>query len=163
MPLGLAVAFKILARYTDGTVQDVTAQATLALDDPSVSALDGQLALRGLLAGRTTLRACFAGLTIAAPVEVTPPVLQAIEISGADASVARGSLLRFRATGVRTDGVTLDLTDAVTWSSDDTQLAYVSSCIAPGAVLAWRVGTVIIRATDPATLAVGTFELTIHP
>lgn len=160
LPLGLSAPFQVLARFTDGTLRDVTAQAAVEVADAAVAALDGA-ALRGLAPGATRLTARFAGLSAEAPLQVAPAALVSIAVTCPKGHVKRGDLLLLSAAGTFSDGSVQDLTAQVSWLSGDTKLAVVSSYIMPGAVLAFDAGTVTLTAIDPASQVSGSFELVI--
>ena len=150
-PAGLATPFQVLATFTDGTTRDVSSQADVSVADDGVAALKGHTQLQGLLAGLTELRASFAGLTAAAPVQVTPVALAALTLACPHGHLPRGVLARFAAIGTFTDGASADVTAQVTWISSDVRLAVVSTYLMPGAILPYGAGTVTITAIDPAT------------
>ncbi|MDA8106593.1 MAG: Ig-like domain-containing protein [Nitrospiraceae bacterium] len=55
------------------------------------------------------------------------PVLVSIEVSPANPSIPLGASQQFTATGIFSDRTTLDITEAVTWSSSDASVATVSN------------------------------------
>lgn len=161
MPLGLTAPITVLATFTDGSVRDVTAEAGLEVLDPTVATVDasgtlrvlaaGAKELRGLTPGATELRASYAGLSAAAPVQITAAVLVSIAITPPHGAIKTGSLYDFSATGTYSNGDVLDLTLALTWSSADQELARVYRELGPNVLLARLPGTVAISATDPAS------------
>lgn len=172
MPLGVAADVHLLATFTDGSVADVTAEAVLTVADAAVATVDGAGSIgilsasarkvRGLAAGRTELQAAYAGLTAAAPVEVLPAALAAITVSGPSGAAKKGEILFLTAQGTFTDGSVQDVTGQVTWTSGDQAVALVYDFIAPGAVLAYDVGTATVTAIDPVTQVSAAYELTVR-
>lgn len=160
LPLGVATALQVTARFTDGTERDVTAEAALEVINAAIALLDGT-ALRGQLTGYTELRASYAGLSVSALVQVTQAAVQSITLTPNNAAVRRGDLVCFTATATMTDGTTRDVTELVTWTSADPTLAVVSSRIMAGAVLALKAGTVTITALDPVSQVSTSFLLVI--
>jgi hypothetical protein len=171
MPLGLTAPITVLATFSDGSVRDVTAEAGLEVLDPAVATVDvsgtlrilaaGAKELRGLATGATELRASYAGLSDAAPVQITAAALVSIEITPPHGAVKSGFLYDFTATGTYSNGDVLDLTLALTWSSGDQELARVYTDLGPNVLLARLPGTVAISATDPATQVTATIDWVI--
>lgn len=171
MPLGLTAPITVLATFSDGSVRDVTAEAGLEVLDPTVATVDvsgtlrilaaGAKELRGLATGATELRASYAGLSDAAPVQITAAALVSIQITPPHGAVKGGFLYDFTATGTYSNGDVLDLTLALTWSSGDQELARVYTDLGPNVLLARLPGTVAISATDPATQVTATIDWVI--
>lgn len=171
MPLGLTAPITVLATFTDGSVRDVTAEAGLEVLDPTVATVDasgtlrvlaaGAKELRGLTPGATELRASYAGLSAAAPVQITAAVLVSIAITPPHGAIKSGFLYDFSAAGTYSNGDVLDLTMTLTWSSGDQELARVYRELGPNVLLARLPGTVAISATDPASGVTASVDWTI--
>ncbi len=85
-----------------------------------------------------------------------PPALESIAVTPKTASIAEGSTQQFTATGTYSDGSTADLTESVTWTSSNPDVAIIT---ASGLATGVSEGTVTITAasngvTDTATLTV---------
>ncbi len=85
-----------------------------------------------------------------------PPLLTSIEVEPETASIVIDSTQQFTATGTYSDGSTADLTESVTWTSSNEQVAIIDTS---GLATGKAVGETIITAasndvTDTATLTV---------
>jgi phospholipase C len=87
----------------------------------------------------------------------TPPVLQTISVSPADAQLALGLSRQFTASGLYSDGTTSDLTSQVTWSCSTPAVAKVT---AGGQVSAVGTGSTLIRAALKSVSGSTTLQVT---
>lgn len=120
--VGLQRTLHVDARYTDGSLVDVTAQVTWSIADPTIVALDG-IMLHALKAGATYLDATFQGETTRLMVTVTAAVLTSIAVDPPTPHLVPGLALDLTASGTFSDGAVLDVTDSVEWSSDAPSIA----------------------------------------
>jgi trimeric autotransporter adhesin len=150
LPVGTSIALSASAILTDDVVIDVTEEASWELDNPDLAFItEGELiplALEGVLAGTTTLRVEYAGLSREAPVVLTDAALLHVELLPLDWSVPMGTEQQFYFFGTYTDGVRLDLTEQATWGTTQPEVAY-SSISQPGLFSGLSVGTTTISAT----------------
>lgn len=149
---GTCQQFYATGTYSDGSTQDVTAQATWTSADAAVAAVSNVPASKGLTsalaAGTTLVTATFGGMSGNAALTVTPATLVTIELTPTDPSIPKGLAQQFNATGVYTDGSTQDLTAAATWTSSDTAVAAVSNAPASiGRASGLAAGTAVITAS----------------
>ncbi|PKA05654.1 hypothetical protein CH375_04025 [Leptospira ellisii] len=129
---GLNSNFTATGHYTDGTSRDLTSQATWASSDTSVATASNASGTNGKVTavqnGTAQITASWGGIQSSnTTVTVTAAVLNSIEISPANFSMAKGNTKQFTATGVYSDTTTLDVTTQVTWTSSDTSKATVSN------------------------------------
>jgi len=68
---GKRAQVSVVAEYSDGTTKDVTSEATYAMQDDSIAAIDASGRLLGIRAGTTGLNAEFEGLSASADVKVS--------------------------------------------------------------------------------------------
>jgi hypothetical protein len=125
--------------FTDNTVQDLTTQAAWSSSDPAkatIGASDGLALSAGV--GPATITASFGGKSGSTVLTVTNAVLQDIDITPAIPTVALGTSQQFTATGTYSDNTTEDLTATVSWSSDNTAVATVSSGLANSVGTGWH-------------------------
>ncbi len=101
--------------YSNGTSQDITAQATWASNTTNTTAIGGLIT--AVSVGDPTITASLSGITGSTSVTVTGPTLVSIAITPLTATVAAGSTQQFTATGTYTDNSTQNITTSVTWSS----------------------------------------------
>ncbi len=134
VPLGATLAFTLTGRFSDGSAQDLTSQATFTSTNASVASVSNASGSTGRLTaltrGTTSLEATFGALSTATTVTVSDAVLSRVELTPQPLSLAKFTRARLTATGVWTDGATQNLTSSCTWQSQSPTLAQVSN--APG-------------------------------
>lgn len=134
VPLGATLAFTLTGRFSDGSAQDLTSQATFTSTSPSVASISNASGsvgrLTALTRGTTAIEATFGALGTATTVTVSDAVLSRVELTPQPLSLAKLTRTRLTATGVWTDGATQNLTASCTWQSQSPTLAQVSN--APG-------------------------------
>jgi hypothetical protein len=143
---GTTQRFLVRAIFSDSSQQDVTANALLSLQSPTIAeftATRGEV--RGLSSGRTNVNASYSGRTASASLNVTPAVLTRIDLTPNTASFPKGTRLQFTATGVYSDGRTQNLTSSAQWNvAEPTILAIDQAGLGEGL----RVGTTSVSATS---------------
>lgn len=173
VPTGFTTQFRLIGTYADAHVEDLTGDARTEWTSasPTVATISNETGLRGLAtalaAGSAEIRAQFGGMTATSTLRVADATLSAIAVTPASVTVTRGGSVRLRATGVFSDMTTMDLSDVVTWESQDTARAVVSSArgtagvvtvaasASPGAVvITARRGTVASTATITINMTV---------
>jgi hypothetical protein len=150
--------------FSDGTSRDVTAAATWVSMQPAIAGVSDAGATRGQVtgvgAGTATIQATFGGLTGSVAVTVTQATLASIQVTPFNQTVPAGSTVNFVATGLLTDGTSVNLTAAASWTSSDPTVAAVSNAAATrGLSTALAAGTVTITATSGGVS--GTTMLTV--
>ncbi|MGO9464847.1 MAG: kelch repeat-containing protein, partial [Isosphaeraceae bacterium] len=117
------------ATYSDGSIQNITAQvawASATTSDAIITPATGLAA--GVAPGTSLITASLNGLTSPPLVlTVAAPTLQSIAVSAANPSVVAGFRDRFTAMGTYSDGSTTNLTSQVTWYSAMTSVASIST------------------------------------
>ncbi len=147
LPAGSDVMLRIDGFYSDGSQQNLSAQARWQIDTPTVASLEGDL-LRGHASGDAILRADVGGLSIEVPVRVTDAVLSRLELDLGAADLPTGLSRPLRALGHFSDGSLRDLTAQVIWrSSDDARLAIANAVGSEGLATALAAGSVTVGAT----------------
>jgi hypothetical protein len=140
------------ATYSDGTVQDVTANTTWttgAVATASVGTVDlakGQVV--GVAAGSTFVTANYGILTQTVPVTVVTRTVSSIAITPVSSTVTSGSQRAFTATATFSDNTTADITEKAVWVSDKTSVAALADNVnQPGQIVAVESGTANLSAT----------------
>jgi 6-phosphogluconolactonase (cycloisomerase 2 family)/uncharacterized protein YjdB len=156
-PLGRTLQLTATATYTDGTSADVTRSVTWTSQAPSVATVSAAGVVSPVATGTATIGAALAGHADSTSVTVAPPALLSIAVSPKSGSVPVGLTTPFAASGTFTDGVSRDVTGAVTWTSSNAAVATVGA--STGVARGVAAGTVTITATssagsDTASLAV---------
>ena len=131
VPLGRTQQFTAKGNYSNGTSQDITAQALWTSSNGSAATVSNAAGSKGLAStvalGSTTIGAAFEGVTGTTTMTVTPGVLATIAVTPADPSVPLGRTQQFAAVGGFTDGAIRDVTTDATWTSSATAVATVSN------------------------------------
>ena len=153
LPIGSSQPFTATGTYSDGTILDVTSNATWSIDgDGGLAIVSNAAGSAGLVtaeaAGVATLRARLGAQSATAQLTISLATLRSIAIVPATLAVTIGVRRALAATGTFSDGTTLDLTTAAIWTSSDATIAAVSN--APGAqgqLVATGAGSATITAT----------------
>jgi uncharacterized protein YjdB len=150
---GLSEQLSAKATYSDGTVQDITSQATWQSSDSTIATVSTSGLLTSLKAGTVTITASLSGASGTTSVTVTSAILTAISVGVPSPSLALGETEQLSATGLYSDNSTQDLTSQVSWQSSDASVASVNST---GLVTAIKKGSVSVTATYHSLSGAGT-------
>lgn len=130
-PLGSSRQFFALGHYTDGSTQNLTNAVTWGSANPSVATISNAAGSKGLTTtlsvGSSSITAGFGGFNGSAMLNVIQSVLTRIDVTPANTSTALGYTRQFIAIGTYNDGTTQVLSDTVTWSSSDENVALISN------------------------------------
>ncbi len=159
---GLNQQFSALARFADGSTQDVTALAGWSSTSASVASIGPTGLATTTTPGTTNIVASIGTVSGSAALTVNPAVLTSISVTPGTAAVAAGLTQQFLANGSYTNGTTKDVSALATWSSSNAALASVG---ATGLATTSTTGIVTIQATlgtvsGSATLTVNSATLT---
>lgn len=115
---GTTGLFRLQGTFSDGSSQDLTADATLTVKDSAIARLTTPKGTAVALApGQTVINASLAGQSAQAELTVTAATLSRIDVTPRPASLAKGTTVQFTATGVFSDGTSQNLTTGVVWSA----------------------------------------------
>jgi 6-phosphogluconolactonase (cycloisomerase 2 family) len=156
--LGLSQAYTATGTFvtpgsTTTTTMDLTSQVTWSVPaSQTVASIDstGLLTTNGTGQGQgtTTVTAALCGVSGTTGVTVGPPVAASLQISPDSPTLAVGQTLDFTAVVVNTDGSTSPVTPPITWASDTTTVATITSEPAgDGLAMALASGTAMISAS----------------
>ena len=163
LDVGTSQSFRAIAGYSDGSIADVTPNASWSLDidngtlevqsDPAQS---GRFQVGAVIPGEETVRASIEGRDAFSRVSVVEVPLTRIEIEPASAEVLVGTDFTFTATGFYDDGRIQDITEDGEWASSDLTVASVGP---DGIVTGESVGSAAItvsleNVTESATVEV---------
>jgi hypothetical protein len=119
------------ATLSDGSTQDVTAQATWASDDETVATVSNAPGSRGLCTavatGIAVVTATVGGVSGSTSLTVAPAALVSIALTPQNPSVAVDGAAALHAFGTYSDGSVIEITAAVLWSSSNPAIADVSN------------------------------------
>jgi uncharacterized protein YjdB len=164
LPVGAQASLRGYALYGDGQARDVTALATWEALTPAVASVDatdpGNPRVEGVAEGFATVRVSFGGQTLDVDVEVVAGVLEDLEIVPAEPVLPAGGTLSLFAIGRYADGELFNLTDAVTWTSNDTAVLTVD---AAGLLTGVAEGTATITATEPDSAVATSVAVVVTP
>lgn len=168
IPKGAKQQFMATGTYTDGTTLDVTGTVTWASSTTTVATVGNSTTDAGLATaqgvGDASILATAGAVSGAAALNVTAAVLDHIVIGPSSLEAPAGNSLQLTATGVLTDGSTMPLTAAVTWSTTDSSIVDVSNgANSHGLALAKTTGSADVTATDPESAKSATATFTVTP
>ncbi len=162
---GLTRQLTATGAYSDGTSSDITSLVTWSSSDTAKATVSNAAGSHGLATGTgvgsTTLTATLDGVSGTATLTITNAVLQSINVTPSAAKVAKGDQPQYAATGLFSDGSTLDITGSVTWGSSDPAIAQVSNADdSEGLATAMAPGKVDISASLDSITGKTTLEVT---
>jgi uncharacterized protein YjdB len=168
VPKGFSEQFTATGTYSDGSVRDLTKQATWSSTDLAVAPVSNAAGSQGLASAATV------GTTVVSATDpisatvgktnltVTAAVLTKMAVTPPTATIPNGTKQQYAATGTYSDGTTQDITASVTWTSSAPAVATVANgAVDGGAAASLTVGSATITATDPTTLVAATATLSV--
>ncbi|MEW5251396.1 Ig-like domain-containing protein [Microbulbifer sp. 2201CG32-9] len=146
LPKGNSEQFTAIGTFSDGSTLDITTSASWNSDNTAAATVDLLGEVTAVEVGSANITASRDGITSnTATVTVTSAVLTSIQVTPAVVSLPKGNSEQLTAVGTFSDGSTLDLTNSVSWNSDNTAVATVDSL---GEVTAVDVGSADITASQ---------------
>lgn len=136
------VSFTANGVLTDGTQNDITNSVVWSSSNNAIATIDSSGVATGVTAGTVTVTAQSGSIVDTASLSVTEATLVSISLN-IPTSVEAGKTADLKATGTYNNNTQLDISSLVTWTSDDTSIASISSTT----VLGESVGTVSITAS----------------
>ena len=164
IPLGTIQTFQATGMYSDQVTANLASTIQWSSSDPTILSIDSTGKAQSLKAGIVTVTALDSGSGISAKatVSVTQAVLQSIVVGFKNPQVPAGVTDQAAAMGTYSDGSIRDITSSVTWSSENTTQATVSTSTgSEGLVSPLQAGSVTIQAMDPITGVSANASLTI--
>ncbi len=144
VPAGLTVTLAATGTFSDGTTQDLTAQAAWTSSASAIATVAATGVVTGVAVGSATITATFSGVSGSTPVTVDASVLRSIVVTPVDQPVTVGGTVRLTATGQFSDGDSHDVTAQASWTANPAALVSIA---APGLVKGVAAGTVQVAAT----------------
>jgi hypothetical protein len=141
---GSTLAMQAVAKFSDGTTQQVGTVAQWTSSDTTIASVD-----MGVVTGKTngpvTITCQFGSASKTA--SLTVEGVTAIAISPGNPSLAASTSINLTATGTLTDGTTQNLTNSVQWTSSTTSVANMSSALgAAGLAIGHAPGSTTVTA-----------------
>ncbi|EPW7278738.1 Ig-like domain-containing protein [Vibrio parahaemolyticus] len=116
------------ATYSDGSSSAVTNSVTWTPDNTATATVSSAGLLTGVDVGNTTLTATKDGVTSnTVDVNVSAAVITSIQVTPSPVNIIKGQTQQLVADATYSDGSSSAVTNSVTWTSDDTATATVSS------------------------------------
>ncbi len=145
LPAGTGATLAAIGTYDDSSTVDLTGAVTWTSSDESVATVAaGDVA--ALTVGGATITATLDAISGEATLTVSDATLDSLEVTPPTPSAPVGRDVEFAATGLYSDGASVDLTGAVTWTSSDEMVATVG---VDGVATCLLAGTTDIIATAP--------------
>jgi len=161
MAVGTAKQFTAIGTFSDTSTQDISASSVWTSSNPAAATIDSQGLLTSVATGSSTIKAAFAAVSGSTGLTVSTAHLVSISVNPPNPRIARGTSLRFSATGTFSDGSTATNLSGVSWKSSKPSVASVRGS---GLVHGKKGGTATITASASGvsgntTLTVGTGTL----
>lgn len=152
--VGTTKQFTAMGTYSDGSIQDITYNASWATSDANVATVGNAGVLSGLAqalsAGTTNITASLYGIT-SSPVTLTvqaPAItLSSITVTPSNQTKTKGLTQQYAATGIFSDGSSQNITQDVVWSTSNANASISNSAGTKGLALAANTGSSTISAS----------------
>ncbi len=129
--MGGSQQFTALGSFSDGTSKDITESVTWASDNETIANVSNTQGENGFTkaigVGQAHIIASLSGVTASATINVSPAVLESIEITPTSVNMPIGVTQQFTAIGHYADGTSRDVTQTVVWSSSETSVATINA------------------------------------
>jgi hypothetical protein len=113
--------------YDDGSVSNITSKVTWSSSDSSKVSVSSTGVVTGINPGSATITASSANISGSTTVGVSAANLASIQVSPSTVSALTGQTVPFSATANFVGGGTGDITDAVIWSTDNSNVTISNS------------------------------------
>jgi len=125
---GGSIQFIANGTFTDSSIVDISSDVNWTSTDETVGTISSDGLLTTLAIGSTQITAVKNDIHSSTnDVNVNAAVVTSINITPNSAQILRLNTIDFTANGTYSDGTTGDITNLVTWSSNDTSLVTISS------------------------------------
>jgi len=161
---GSTQQFTATGTYSDASTQNITSSVTWASSNLSVATISASGLATGAATGTSNITAALGGVTSPAATLTVTTALISIAVTPANPSIALGTNLALKATGIYSDGSTQDLTSLVSWSSSSSAVTVSNANGSQGVATGVSVGSATVSATSTTTPAVtGSTTVTVTP
>ncbi len=154
---GSSEQFTATGTYSDSSTQNITSSVTWSSQTASVATITtgGMVTTAGT--GTSSIKAVLGAVSGSATLTVTAATLVSIAVTAPSLSIAKGTSEQFTATGTYSDSSTQNITGSVTWSSQTTSVATITT---GGMVTTAGTGTSSIKAVSGAVSGSATLTVT---
>jgi len=131
IPKGTKQRFKAIGTFSNGDVYSLNFAVSWVSADTTIVAINPLIlnppgVFKGVGVGTTRIRAELGTLrSNPADITITNATLQSISVTPENSTYVAGSKPHFQAMGQYSDNTVVDITDSVSWTSDDTNVATV--------------------------------------
>ncbi|WP_063669779.1 beta strand repeat-containing protein [Aliivibrio fischeri] len=137
--------YEALGTYSDGKVQNISSLVSWSSSNTSFATISDKGIASGVAVGSSNIEAVLGSTTSnTAVLSVTAAEVVSIQVTPANASIAKGNSQQYTATATYTDDTTANITDSVSWFSSDALFASITST---GLVTGVSEGSVDVHAT----------------
>jgi len=162
---GEVLQFKAVGSFSNDYTENITEKVVWESADTSFAFFSHKLNEKGLieavLPGTTKISAAFDGISGFADLSVVDAMLEHIELSPVNTSLAKGQSIQYVARGRFSDGDLKDITNQVDWVTSNILVASIS---VNGVVKAENVGKTRIKATFKTNQKIfGSTEIIVEP
>lgn len=154
---GNARQLTAIANMSDGTLINMTGQATWTSSNTAVATVSSSGLVSSVSEGATTITAAAVGSQGTASVTVVAPQVVSMTLSPTNPSVPKGLTQTFTAMATLTDGTTANVSAQASWTSSNTTVASVTSA---GVATAKVVGSATITASVGTNSAAASMVVT---
>lgn len=145
LPKGAGLMLTAIGHYSDGHSEDISANVVWGSSNPYVASVSNASGTRGALlalsGGQASISASVGGVIASVLVEVTPAVIDYLELTPTSSNIPLGLAAQLSASAVYSDGTSVSIASLATWSSSSPAVAQVS---ATGSVQSKGMGTAVI-------------------
>lgn len=150
--IGATQQFTATGTFSDTSTQNLTSSVTWSSSNPSAATITASGLATGVGAGMSNITATLSSVVSPAVIlTVAPPTLESIAVTPANPSIALGTSLTLKATGIYSDGSTQDLTAQVSWSSSSSAVTVSNAAGSQGSVMGANQGSSTVSAASTTT------------
>jgi uncharacterized protein YjdB len=156
MAIGTTKQFTATGTFSDTSTQDITASVLWSSSSASVATISNQGLASSVATGTTTIAATFGPVSGSTTLTVSTAHLVSINISPANPTIQRHTLIKFTASGTFSDSSVATNLSGLAWKSNHPNIASIRST---GVANGKKLGSVTISAS--ASGVTGTTTLTV--
>jgi len=123
MAVGTTKQFAAMGTFSDTSTQDISGSAVWTSSNPAAATINSQGLSSSVATGSTTIKAAFGAVSGSTGLTVSTAHLVSISVSPANPRIARGTSIKFSATGTFSDGSTAQNLSGVSWKSSKPSIA----------------------------------------
>lgn len=124
-PAGTQVDYQAYGLYSDGTKHEITKLAIWSVSQPAVANIAINGTAQTFIAGETDITATYTGLSQTATLTVSDAIVESLQITPQNPSVAKATTGQFTAVATYSDKTTADVTQQANWSTADHSVAQI--------------------------------------